>query len=148
MNRRRYDSGGNSCMKPEIKAERLVSFLEETIAYFMNKIEKIDRDRYFADRDSRNILDKTLNDLILCIVDITEECLKKKKLRIPDTYKDTVLASHEFLGDIVLKIAPLTKHRNETIHQYLKMNWQNIVTVKKKISVIKEFAEKAKGFLK
>ncbi|OHE58686.1 MAG: hypothetical protein A2Z47_14325 [Thermodesulfovibrio sp. RBG_19FT_COMBO_42_12] len=45
-------------MKPEIKAERLVSFLEETIAYFMNKIEKIDRDRYFADRDSRSILDK------------------------------------------------------------------------------------------
>ena len=95
-------------MKPEIKTERLVSFLEETIAYFMNKIEKIDRDRYFADRDSRNILDKTVNDLILCIVDIAEECLKKKGLSIPDTYKDTVLACHELLGEIVLKIAPLS----------------------------------------
>ena len=134
-------------MKPEIKAERLVSFLEETIAYFMNKIEKIDRDRYFADRDSRNILDKTLNDLILCIVDIAEECLKRKGLSIPDTYKDTVLACYELLGEIVLKIAPLTKHRNETIHQYLKMNWQNIVTVKKRIPDIQEFAAKAKDFL-
>jgi len=133
-------------MKPEIKAERLVSFLEETIAYFMNKTEKIDRDRYFADRDSRNILDKTLNDLILCIVDIAEECLKRKKLSIPDTYKDTVLACYELLGEIVLKIAPLTKHRNETIHQYLKMNWQNIVTVKKKLPDIQEFAAKAKEF--
>ena len=95
-------------MKPEIKTERLVSFLEETIAYLMNKTEIIDRDRYFADRDSRNILDKTVNDLILCIVDIAEECLKSKKLSIPDTYKDTVLACHELLGEIVLKIAPLS----------------------------------------
>lgn len=134
-------------MKPEIKAERLVSFLEETIVYFMNKIEKIDRDRYFADRDSRNILDKTVNDLILCIVDISEECLKSKKLSIPDTYKDTVLACYELLGEIVLKIAPLTKHRNETIHQYLKVNWQNIVTVKKKIPDIQEFSARAKNIL-
>lgn len=109
-------------MKPEIKAERLISFLEETVAYFINKIEKIDSDRYFADRDSRNILDKTINDLIPCTVDIAEECLKKKGLSIPDTYKDTVLACYDLLGEVVLKIAPLTKQRNETVHQYLKMN--------------------------
>jgi len=133
-------------MKPEIKAERLISFLEETVAYFINKIEKIDSDRYFADRDSRNILDKTINDLILCTVDIAEECLKKKGLSIPDTYKDTVLACYDLLGEVVLKIAPLTKQRNETVHQYLKMNWQNIVTVKKKIPDIREFAAKAKEF--
>lgn len=134
-------------MKPEGKAEKLVSFLEETTAYFLDKIEGIDRDRYFADRDSRSILDKTLNDLILCLVDIAEECLKLKGLAIPDTYKDTVLACHELLGEIVLKIAPLTKHRNETIHQYLKINWQNVVTVKNKLPDILDFAAKAKGFL-
>lgn len=134
-------------MKHDVKAEKLVSFLEETVAYFLNKTDGIDRDRYFADRDSRNILDKTLNDLILCIVDIAEECLKRKNLSIPDTYKDTVLACYELLGEIVLKTAPLTKHRNETIHQYLKMNWQNIVTVKKKVPHIREFAAKAKKFL-
>ena len=134
-------------MKPDDRIERLFSFLDETVEYFLKRANHIERDRYFADRDTRNILDKTLNDLILCIVDISEECLKKKKLHIPDTYKDTVLACHEFFGDIVLKVAPLTKHRNETIHQYLKINWQNIVTVKKKIPVIKEFAEKAKGFI-
>lgn len=133
-------------MKPEIKAERLISFLEETVAYFINKIEKIDSDRYFADRDTRNILDKTINDLILCTVDIAEECLKKMGLSIPDTYKDTVLACYDLLGEVVLKIAPLTKQRNETVHQYLKMNWQNIVTVKKKIPDIREFAAKAKEF--
>lgn len=134
-------------MRPEVKAEKLVSFLEETAAYFLNKIAGIDRDRYFADRDSRSILDKTLNDLILCIVDISEECLKLKGLSIPDTYKDTVLACYELLGEIVLKIAPLTKHRNETIHQYLKINWQNVVTVKNKLPDILDFTAVAKKFL-
>ena len=90
---------------------------------------------------------KTVNDLILCVVDISEECLKSKKLSIPDTYKDTVLACYELLGEIVLKIAPLTKHRNEMIHQYLKVNWQNIVTVKKKIPDIQEFSARAKNIL-
>lgn len=131
-------------MKPKI--ERLLIFLDETIEYFIKKIQGVDRDRYLADRDTRNILDKTINDLILCLVDISEEFLKAKKRNIPDTYKDTVLACYEFTGDIVLKIAPLTKHRNETIHQYLKINWQNIVTIKNNIQDIREFAEKVRKF--
>ncbi len=129
------------------KIEKLLSFLQETIEYFLAKIQTVDKDKYFADRDSRNILDKTINDIILCIVDLSEECLKKRKRSIPDTYKDTILACHDFLGDIVLKIVPLTKHRNETIHQYLKINWQNIITVKNKIPDIQAFAEKIKGIL-
>lgn len=81
-------------------------------------------------------------------MDIAEEMLKSHKRAIPETYKDTILACYEFIGDTALKVAPLTKHRNETIHQYLKINWQNIVTVKNKLPDIKEFAEKAKENLK
>mgnify|MGYP001573068889 CR=1 FL=1 len=129
------------------RIEKLLTFLNETIDYFVHKIEGVDRDRYFADRDIRNILDKTINDIILCIVDVSEEILKRNKRNIPETYKDTILACHEFLGDIVLKVAPLTKHRNDTIHQYLKINWQNIFTVKSKISDIKEFEDKVKKLI-
>ena len=126
------------------RKRKLFDFVQDTISYFELKIENVDRDRYFADRDMRCILDKTINDLILCIVDIAEECLREKSRTVPDTYKDTVLACHEFLGDIVLKVAPLVKHRNETIHQYLKVNWQNIITVKNKLPDIREFADRAK----
>lgn len=129
------------------RINKLLAFLDEIIDYFLHKVEGVDRDRYFADRDIRNILDKTINDLILCVVDISEEILKRQKRNIPETYKDTILACHEFLGDTVLKIAPLTKHRNDTIHQYLKINWQNIFTIKNKISDIKEFEEKAKKLI-
>lgn len=124
--------------------EKLISFLEETVDYFLKKAEDVDRDRYFADRDIRYILDKAINDIILCLADISEEVLKSKGRSIPDSYKDTILACHEFVGDIALKVAPLTKHRNEVVHQYLKVNWQNIVTVKGKINEIKEFASKIK----
>jgi len=134
-------------MKPNNRVEKLLSFLQETIDYFLVKIKSVDKDKYFVDRDSRNILDKTINDIILCTVDLSEECLKKHKKNIPDTYKDTILSCHEFLGEIVLKIAPLTKHRNETIHQYLKINWQNIITVKNKIPDIQAFAERIKSLL-
>lgn len=126
------------------RTDRLFSFMEDTINYFLTKVEDVDRDRYFADRDIRNILDKTINDIILCTVDIAEECLKKHGRSIPDTYKDTILACHEFIGDMVLKVAPLVKHRNEAIHQYLKINWQNIVIVKNSLLDIREFVDKAR----
>jgi uncharacterized protein YutE (UPF0331/DUF86 family) len=125
------------------KYNKLFLFLNETIEYFIQKLEDVDKDKYFADRDIRNILDKTINDIILCIVDISEELLKAHKKNIPETYKDTILSCYEFIGDTALKVAPLTKHRNEIIHQYLKINWQNIITVKNKISDIREFAGKA-----
>ena len=126
------------------KIEKLLSFIEESIEYFQTKIKDVNKDQYFADRDIRNILDKTINDIILCIVDLAEECLKKYKKGIPDTYKDTILACHEFLGDISLTIAPLTRRRNEMIHQYLKINWQNIIAVRDKIPEIKKFSEQVK----
>ncbi len=129
------------------RLNRLLSFLTETIDYFLRKIEGVDRDRYFADRDIRNILDKSINDIILCIVDISEEILKGHKRNIPETYKDTILACYEFIGDIALKIAPLVKHRNETIHQYLKINWQNIITVKDRVPDIREFIERTKDLI-
>lgn len=129
------------------RLNRLLSFLTETIDYFLRKIEGVDRDRYFADRDIRNILDKSINDIILCIVDISEEILKGHKRNIPETYKDTILACYEFIGDIALKIAPLVKHRNESIHQYLKINWQNIITVKDRVPDIREFIERTKDLI-
>ena len=128
-------------------SNRLLSFLEESLEYFENKLTNTDRDRYFADRDIRSILDKTINDIILCIVDLCEEVLKGKKRGIPDTYRDTILSCHEFLGDIVLTLAPLVRHRNEMIHQYIKVNWQNIVAVKQKVPNIREFAGKLRAHL-
>ncbi len=61
---------------------------------------------------------------------------------ISGTYKDTVLACYEFVGGSTLKVAPLTKHRNEVVHQYLKINRQNILTVKNRVPEIRDFEER------
>ncbi len=121
------------------RMDGLLAFVEESIGYLTRKLEGVDRDRYFADRDIRSILDKTVNDIILAAVDLAEECLKGEGRKVPETYRDTILACHEFLGEIVLKVAPLVKHRNEMVHQYLKVNWQNIVVVKNRIPEIRLF---------
>ena len=52
------------------RLEKYLSFLDETIEYFQDKVVGVDRDRYISDRDIRSILDKTMNDMILCIADI------------------------------------------------------------------------------
>jgi uncharacterized protein YutE (UPF0331/DUF86 family) len=129
------------------RTERLVKFIGEAIDYFLRKMEGVDRDRYLADRDVRNILDKTINDIILCLVDIAEELHKSRKRPVPDTYRDTILACYDIIGEAALKVAPLVKRRNEMIHQYLKVNWQNIVAVKSKLPEIREFVEKAESAL-
>ncbi|MDF2953954.1 MAG: putative HEPN domain protein YutE [Thermodesulfobacterium sp.] len=126
------------------KLKKLIEYLSETIEYFLQKIQNVDKDLYFANRDVRYILDKSINDIILCIVDICEEILKINKRSIPDTYKDTILACYEFIGDLALKLAPLAKCRNEIVHQYLKVNWQNIQIVYNKITEIQEFIKRIK----
>ena len=126
------------------KLKKLIDYLSETIEYFLQKIQNVNKDLYFANRDIRYILDKSINDIILCIVDICEEILKINKRSIPDTYKDTILACYEFIGDLALKLAPLAKCRNEIVHQYLKVNWQNIQIVYNKITEIQEFIKRIK----
>ena len=126
------------------KLKKLIEYLSKTIEYFLQKIQNVDKDLYFANRDVRYILDKSINDIILCIVDICEEILKINKRSIPDTYKDTILACYEFIGDLALKLAPLAKCRNEIVHQYLKVNWQNIQIVYNKITEIQEFIKRIK----
>ncbi len=122
------------------RMQNIQDFITESLDYFNSKFEKTSMDKYFADRDTRSILDKTLNDIILSVIDISIESLKYHKRNIPKSYKDTVLACYEFVGDVALKVAPLVKRRNETIHQYLKINWQNVVTVHNNLGDIKEFA--------
>jgi uncharacterized protein YutE (UPF0331/DUF86 family) len=125
------------------RVNRLLDFEKDTVRYFLAKVQNVDKDRYFADRDLRSILDKTINDMILCLIDIAEECLKKHHKTIPDTYRDTILACYEILGEVVLRVAPLVKHRNEAIHQYLKVNWQNIQVVRNRIADIEKFMDQA-----
>lgn len=127
---------------------RVVNYLEnEIIPHFMKKKNEISKDTYFADRDSRNILDHDINIIVLGVADICEGILRINKLQVPDHFKLRILACHEFIGEIVFAIAPLTKNRNETVHEYLKINWDNIVTVWNSLDNVKKFLSSVNTYL-
>ncbi|MBI5234391.1 MAG: DUF86 domain-containing protein [Deltaproteobacteria bacterium] len=96
----------------------------------MKMLQNTDREVYIKDQILRRAIDKSLNDIILATVDIAANFLKIKKRVTPKTYKEIILATHEFVGDMSYKIALLVRCRNEAIHGYLKINWENVKVIK------------------
>ena len=127
----------------------IVSFIKEETAYFQKKARDVRYDDFASDRDLRKILNATLNELVLATVDLAGECLRKAGMRVPTTYKEIILSTRELLGSIALKTAPLAKLRNETIHEYMKVNWKNVQFMRASgIENITAFLKSAEDFLK
>ncbi len=131
------------------KAYSILSFLKEEIKYFQTKSKGVTFEEFVSNKDLRKILNSTLNELVLALVDLAGECLRKSDRRVPITYREIMLATREILGDIAIKASPLAKLRNETIHEYMNVNWKNIQYLRAKgLGVIKEYVNKAERFLK
>jgi uncharacterized protein YutE (UPF0331/DUF86 family) len=97
---------------------------------YIKILDSTDRKVYFSEQIIRKAIDKTLNDIILACIDLTTVFLRIKKRVVPKNYRDIILSSHEFVGDLSYKITPLVKCRNEAIHGYLKINWENVKVIK------------------
>lgn len=127
----------------------IIAFLKEEILYFKTKSKGATYDKFISDKDLRKILNATLNEIVLATVDLAGECLRKSQKRIPNTYREIILSTRELLGDIALKAAPLVKLRNETIHEYMNINWKNIQYLRAKgAGIIEKYLSKAEEFLK
>lgn len=126
----------------------IISFLREEISYFRVKSRGVSFDRFTSDKDLRKILNATLNEIVLATVDLAGECLRKAGRRIPNTYREIILTTRDILGDVALKAAPLAKLRNETIHEYMNINWKNIQYLRSKgITIVEKYLFKAEEFL-
>lgn len=127
----------------------IIAFLKEEISYFKTKSKGVTYDIFISDKDLRKILNATLNELVLATIDLAGECLRKSQKRIPNTYREIILSTKEILGNTALKAATLAKLRNETIHEYMNINWKNIQYLRTKgIRIIEEYLSKAEEFLK
>lgn len=109
---------------------------------YIKILDSTDRKVYFSEQIIRKAIDKTLNDIILACIDLTTVFLRIKKRVVPKNYRDIILSSHEFVGDLSYKIAPLIKCRNEAIHGYLKINWENVKVIKNAKDDILSYANK------
>ncbi len=127
----------------------IIAFLKEEISYFRTKSKGITFDKFTSDKDLRKILNATLNEIVLATVDLGGECLRKAGRRVPNTYREIILTTRELLGDIALKTAPLAKLRNETIHEYMNINWKNIQYLRSKgLTIVERYLKKAEEFLR
>ncbi len=130
------------------KAYSILSFLKEEIEYFEAKAKDITFEDFTSNKDLRKILNSTLNELVLALVDLAGECLRKGGRRVPTTYREIILTTGEILGDIAIKAGPLAKLRNETIHEYMNLNWKNIQYLRAKgLGIIREYVDIAENIL-
>jgi uncharacterized protein YutE (UPF0331/DUF86 family) len=84
----------------EIKIRQIETFVKNETEFFNKLVKDLNREVYVGDPILRRAIDKSLNDIILAIVDLSINFLRIKKRKIPKTYKEIILSTYEFIGDI------------------------------------------------
>jgi len=130
------------------KAYTILAFMKEEMDYFEKKARDVTFEEFATNKDLRKILNATLNELVLALVDLAGECLRRQNRRVPTTYREIVLSSGEILGKVAIKAAPLAKLRNETVHEYMNINWKNVQFLRSRgLAIIKEYVVRAQEVL-
>ena len=107
---------------------RYVDFMESELSDFP-RFSKIDWRAYSEERDLRRNLERWIENLVNCSIDISKVLLVVDERRIPQTYKEilreigTVSSFDEEFGEALSRWATL---RNILAHEYLDMRWKSI----------------------
>ena len=111
--------------------ERLIKhldFLKDELSDF-EKFRKVTWKVYSDDRDLRRNLERWIENLVNCSIDIGKIVLAFQKRPIPDTYREVLF----YLGHLPLfsesfadLLSRWSKLRNILAHEYLDMRWNNI----------------------
>ena len=107
---------------------RYVDFMESELSDFP-KFSNVNRKTYAEDKDLRRNLERWVENLVNCSIDIAKVILISEEKRIPQTYKEilkelgaTELFDEEF-GEAISEWAAL---RNILAHEYLDVRWNSI----------------------
>lgn len=107
---------------------RYVDFMETELSDFP-KFSKIDWRAYHEDRDLRRNLERWIENMVNCSIDMAKVIFASKDRRIPATYKEilkelgSIEPFDEAFGDSVSQWASL---RNILAHEYLDIRWTSI----------------------
>ncbi len=120
--------------------ERLLKhldFLKEELQDFQ-KFKGLERRVYIENRDTRRNVERWVENLVNCAIDIGKIILAVRKRAIPETYREVLFdlgslpGFTEFFGE---ELSHWAKLRNILAHEYLDIRWNNI----------KEFIDKAES---
>ncbi|PIQ93436.1 MAG: hypothetical protein COY75_10020 [Nitrospirae bacterium CG_4_10_14_0_8_um_filter_41_23] len=121
---------GNMKLLPEDRERliRYVDFMESELSDFP-RFSKVDWKNYVEDRDLRRNLERWIENLVNCSIDIAKVILIADDRRIPTTYKEilkelgvTQYFDEEF-GEAISRWATL---RNILAHEYIDIRWNSI----------------------
>jgi uncharacterized protein YutE (UPF0331/DUF86 family) len=107
---------------------RYVDFLDAELSDYA-KFAQVDWKRYTLDRDMRRNLERWIENIVNCSIDIAKVILASEGHRIPTSYRETLRAMgttalfDEAFGEAVSQWAPL---RNILAHEYLDVRWKPI----------------------
>jgi len=133
--------------------ERLIKhldFLREELEDFP-KFRVLDQKTYSADKDTRRNVERWVENLVSCCIDIAKIVLATQKRRIPETYREVLFdlgnlpSFSEALGEELSRWARL---RNILAHEYLDVRWASIrAFIDKAEPVLQEFAGRIEALL-
>ena len=117
-------------MAPEDRSRliRYLDFLEDELSDFP-KFCRVDRSAYISDRDLRRNLERWIENIVNCSIDIAKILLASEGREIPGSYREILKALGsippfgETLGEEISQWAAL---RNILAHEYLDLRWSLI----------------------
>jgi len=134
--------------------ERLIKhldFLREELQDFQ-KFRGFERKIYLDDRDARRNVERWVENLVNCSIDIGKIILATEKKAIPETYREVLFnlgslpGFSEFFGE---ELSHWAKLRNILAHEYLDIRWTNIREfIDKAESTFNELVHKVEALLR
>ncbi len=129
---------------------RYVDFMESELSDF-SKFSKIDWKVYSEDKDLRRNLERWIENLVNCSIDIGKVILVVEERRIPQTYKEILKelgATQHFGEEFGENISQWAVLRNILAHEYLDVRWNSIKKlIQSAEPVYKRLITKIKSFL-
>ncbi len=107
---------------------RYLDFMESELADFQ-RFSTVDRRRYASDRDLRRNLERWIENLVNCSIDMAKVILLSEGQAIPSTYREVLRQLgatrlfDEAFGKAISRWASL---RNILAHEYLDLRWDAI----------------------
>ena len=129
---------------------RYVDFMESELSDF-SKFSNIDWKVYSEDKDLRRNLERWIENLVNCSIDIAKVILVVEERRIPQTYKEILKelgATQHFDEEFGENISQWAVLRNILAHEYLEVLWNSIKKfIQSAEPVYKRLITKIKSFL-
>ena len=117
-------------MAPEDRSRliRYLDFLADEMSDF-ERFSQVTWAEYTSDRDLRRNLERWIENLVNCAIDIAKVLLASEGQSIPGSYRETLRALDSlpsFGGDIGQTLSQWARLRNILAHEYLDVRWSHI----------------------